>query len=238
MTPAHQFPMGTILPIADRVHLLNRIANEDGKYLVEDDYDSEFRYKGQPIPALKSMDYGDRVIYMGSFSKSLSPALRISYMVLPDCLFRRYKDKVKDTGCPVSVPIQHVVERFITEGFFERHLNRMRTVYRKRREAVLDAVRKEAKTRNLPWYCTGADAGLYVLLHLPKGVSATSCVNQAIEVGVRVEGVQSYERDRNSTDRILILGFSRLKEEEVADAVHTLATLVERQNPERRKFEK
>lgn len=222
ITPAHQFPMGTILPIADRVELLNRLADTPGKYLVEDDYDSEFRYKGQPVPAMKSMDRADRVVYMGSFSKALSPAFRISYMILPSELSKRYHEEIRDLSCPVSVPVQHMVGRFISEGHFERHLNRMRSVYRKRREALIEAVRTESRADVPEVHITGADAGLHVLLHLPQGVSATKCAECARLQGVRVESTARYRRGKDGADRTLILGFSHLPEKKVAEAVHEL----------------
>ena len=142
ITPSHQFPTGYIMPVSRRIQLLNWANEKPRRYIVEDDYDSEFRYSGKPIPSLQSLDQNGKVIYIGAFSKSLSPALRISYMVLPRPLMETYRKKLGFYICPVPTVEQKVLRRFIDEGHFERHLNRMRNIYKQKREIIVSAIRE------------------------------------------------------------------------------------------------
>jgi GntR family transcriptional regulator/MocR family aminotransferase len=122
--PSHQFPMGNVMPLKRRMQLLAWAAEGEGRYILEDDYDSEFRYRGKPIPALQGMTSNrDRVIYLGTFSKSIAPAIRISYMVLPESVMKKYEEKGRDFSVTVSRADQKIIETFIREGYYERHLN-------------------------------------------------------------------------------------------------------------------
>ena len=141
ITPSHQFPTGHIMPVNRRIQLLNWANEQSARYIIEDDYDSEFRYSGKPIPSLQSLDQRGKVIYIGAFSKSLSPALRISYMVLPDALVRRYQEQLNFYICPVPTIEQKILQLFIDAGHFERHLNRVRHLYRQKRETLVCAIR-------------------------------------------------------------------------------------------------
>lgn len=162
LTPTHQFPTGTIMPIKRRYALLDW-AMAEGHFIIEDDYDSEFKYKGQPIPSLKSLDTADKVIYMGNFSKLLSPALRISYMVLPKCLHEHFLEKRNQFYCHNDVMSQKLLARFIEKGHFERHINRQRNYYRKKQDRLKAYLLK--KDSELTFY--GASAGLH-LVFTPK----------------------------------------------------------------------
>ena len=124
--PSHQFPTGTVMPVRRRQELLFWAGEQPGRYLIEDDYDSEFRYKGKPIPALQGMDQNGCVIYMGTFSKAIAPAIRVGYMVLPEALMARYRERLGFYSCSVPLFDQYVLARFISQGYFERHLNRLR----------------------------------------------------------------------------------------------------------------
>ena len=163
ITPAHQFPTGVIMNMQRRVELLNMKKIE---YVIEDDYDSEFKYSKRPVPALKSIDVNDKVIYIGSFSKSISPSFRVSFMVLPFDLVEKYNKIFKFFICPVSIMVQKMLTAFIETGEFEKHLNRMRKIYSKKRQLLIDMLseRKDITIR-------GADAGLHVVLEYPKNYS-------------------------------------------------------------------
>jgi len=161
ITPAHQFPSGQIMPINRRVQLLNWANEADGRYLIEDDYDSEFKYSGKPIPALQGLDTNEKVIYMGSLSKSLSPTIRVSYMVLPKHLMNKYHKELSYILSLVPVIDQKVLSRFIEEGYFERHLNKMRTIYKKKRDTLVNSLDK----LECDIHIYGADAGLHILSH-------------------------------------------------------------------------
>lgn len=193
ITPAHQFPTGEIMPIMRRVQLLNWANGSQGRYLIEDDYDSEFKYSGKPVPALQGLDTGEKVIYMGTFSKSLSPALRVSYMVLPPHLLTRYQEELSFIICPVPIIDQKVLAMFIREGYFERHLNRMRILYRRKREVLVKSLR-ELEDRI---WVLGADAGLHLLLNVDNGMSETELVGSAFKAGTRVYGISKYYVDKD-----------------------------------------
>ncbi len=137
ITPSHQFPTGRIMPVTRRLQLLQWANEKSGRYILEDDYDSEFRYGGKPIPSLQGLDGQGKVIYLGAFSKSLSPALRISYMVLPEVLMEHYESDLSFYFCPVPLIEQKILHTFIERGHFERHLNRMRNLYRQKREILV-----------------------------------------------------------------------------------------------------
>ena len=150
ITPAHQFPTGVIMNMQRRVELLNM---KKIKYVIEDDYDSEFKYSKRPVPALKSIDVNDKVIYIGSFSKSISPSFRVSFMVLPFNLVEKYNKIFKFFICPVSIMVQKMLTTFIETGEFEKHLNRMRKIYSKKRQLLIDMLneRKDIKVVKIFW---------------------------------------------------------------------------------------
>lgn len=139
--PSHQYPTGRMMPIGRRTELLNWAAREKERYIIEDDYDSEFRYRGKPVPSLQASDAAGKVVYMGTFSKSIAPAIRVGYMVLPEALLERYRQKCACFSCTVSRVDQAVLEQFLDSGAFERHLNRMRKSYSRKHEALLDGLK-------------------------------------------------------------------------------------------------
>lgn len=220
ITPAHQFPSGCIMTINRRSHVLNWANQKSGRYIVEDDYDSEFKYSGRPVPALQGLDHNEKVIYIGAFSKSLSPAHRISYMVLPDHLMKRYNERMPFMICPVPVLNQKVLSVFMREGHFERHVNRMRTLYKKKREVLT----REIKTLGAGVRVQGADTGLHLLLEVTNGMSEPELEKRARKEGVRVNGISRYYFDKEMIPGVpkIVIGFARLSEREICDAVRAL----------------
>ena len=136
ISPNHQYPTGLVTPIARRQALL-RWAEDTGGTIIEDDYDSEFRFTGRPIPTLQSIDARGRVVYLNTFSQTISPSMRLGFLVLPPRLLERYRRNLGFYACTVPALEQHVLARFISGGHYERHLARMRKEYRERRGAVL-----------------------------------------------------------------------------------------------------
>ena len=222
VTPSHQFPTGTIMPVSRRVHLLNWAGEAHNRYLVEDDYDSEFKYAGKSIPALQGLDETGHVIYMGTFSKALAPSMRISYMVLPSILLKEYRCKLSFYRCPVSLMEQKALNRFIREGYFERHLNKMRVLYRKKREFFVSSLSRQLPAAAI----VGANAGLHLLLQPKNGMTERQLIDSARKQGVRVYGLSQYATGPLTTPAhpTLLLGFAALKTEEIADGVDRLAT--------------
>ena len=212
LTPAHQFPTGVIMNMQRRVELLNM---KKIKYIIEDDYDSEFKYSKRPVPALKSIDINDKVIYIGSFSKSISPSFRVSFMVLPFDLVEKYNRIFKYFICPVSIMVQKMLTSFIESGEFEKHLNRMRKIYSKKRQLLMDMLseRKDITIR-------GADAGLHLVLEYPKYYNEEDIVKKAKEKKIKVYGLSSYGTKREIPS--ILLGFATLSDEKLRDGIKLL----------------
>lgn len=183
-SPNHQFPTGVVMPIARRQRLLRWAEAGTNRYLIEDDYDSEFRFTGRPIPTLQSIDGGERVIYINTFSRSLAPSLRISYMVLPNRLLERYRSRLGFYSCTVPAMEQYTLARFLEEGHFDSHVNRMRVYYRGRRDAVLAAIQSSP----LAGRCQvmGENAGLHFLIRLDTCRPDGELKGLAEERGIRL----------------------------------------------------
>ena len=222
--PSHQFPSGTIMPIGRRIELLRWADKAPDRYIIEDDYDSEFRYHGKPIPALQATDGHGRVIYIGSFSKSIAPAIRVSFMVLPEILLEKYKRELFFYSCTVSRIDQSILNEFIRDGYFERHLNRMRKIYRGKHELLLEELRPFRKNFTV----TGENAGLHLLLKATTGVSEEELVRSAEQGGVRVYGL-SESMDAEPACRTalpepatVLMGFGALSHGQIREGIRCL----------------
>jgi GntR family transcriptional regulator / MocR family aminotransferase len=218
VTPTHQFPRGGAMALARRLRLL-RWARERGALIIEDDYDGELRYNGRPLAALQGLDEDGRVVYLGTFSKVLFPALRLAYAVLPPALLEPFVQakSLVDRGAPTLT--QAAVADFITEGHFERHLQQLRQAYGRRRAALVAAI--ETHMPGQARYSPMA-AGLHVMLYLRPGVEETAVVQQAAAVGVGVYPGAPYHLEQPAPPSIL-LGFSGLEEAEIEIGVRRLA---------------
>lgn len=220
--PSHQYPLGIVMPIKRRLELLQWAAEEEGRYLIEDDYDSEFRYKGKPIPALQGSDQNGRVIYIGTFSKSIAPAIRISYLVLPGKLLKEWERQLGLFSSTVSRIDQMTLNSFLKEGYYERHLNRMRTIYGRKHEILL------GELKQLSGICqiTGEHAGVHLLLTFENGRSEEELIRQAAAQRVKVYPLSEYTIGESSSLKsrkpTVILGYATLTEEELKEAVGRL----------------
>ena len=211
--PSHQFPTGIVMPVGRRQELLRWAGEEDERYLIEDDYDSEFRYKGKPIPALQGMDRMGRVIYLGTFSKCIAPAIRVSYLVLPPGLLKRYREKAGFYASTVSRIDQNILYQFLAQGHFERHLNRMRAIYKAKHDILLGAIRPLEQAFTI----RGEHAGIHILLTHRGNWPEERLIRLAADAGVRVYGLSSYDihpehQLRSST---VVLGYASLGEDEI-----------------------
>lgn len=214
--PSHQYPLGIVMPIKRRLELLEWAGEKEGRYIIEDDYDSEFRYKGKPIPALQGSDSRGRVIYIGTFSKSIAPAIRISYMVLPGKLLQECRGKLHHFSSTVSRLDQMVLNSFIKEGYYERHLNRMRTIYGRKHDILLGAMKRLSDSCRV----LGENAGVHFLIEFAKDRSEEEIIRQAEKEGVRVYPLSEYciEGQRQKDNPAVILGYATLSEEALAQA--------------------
>ena len=242
--PAHQFPMGCIMPVGRRAALLGWAAENPDRYIIEDDYDSEFRYRGKPIPALQSLDHEGRVIYIGTFSKAIAPAIRISYMILPPELLERYHEKCWFFSSTVSRIDQRILNEFMKNGHFERHLNRMRSIYRARHDELLARLRPlQDQFRIL-----GTGTGLHLVLEarpeaakafrksMAEGFTGSCLISAQIELemtrraaacGVAVYAMSDYllpgHDPASRRPPALLLGFGALDEESIREGVRRLS---------------
>ena len=219
VTPSQHFPYGTVLPVNRRRKLLNWAKNNESRYIIEDDYDSEFRYSGKTIPSLQSMDTNDKVIYLGSFSKSLMPSLRVSYMVLPKSLLQRYQTQITFYHSTVSRIDQYALSQFMAEGEFEKHLNRMRKIYRKKLEKVIGLLKPYEKEFTI----IGDQSGLHIILDVHNGMDEEMLVQKAEEAQLKVYplSAHSIENLDKSAPKI-ILGFAGIPEQELENAIDLL----------------
>lgn len=210
--PSHQYPSGVIMPAGRRAELLSWAGGAEECYLIEDDHDSEFRYRGKPIPALQGMDRKDKVIYIGTFSRSVAPAIRISYLVLPTKLLKSYHEKCDFYASTVSRVDQQILARFLKGGYFERHLNKMRKVYRAKHDALLEGLAPLAEE----FVVSGENAGTHLLLTSKTGKSEEWLRKRAEEERIRVYGLSENRiGGKEKAGGTILLGYASCTLEEV-----------------------
>lgn len=217
-TPSHQFPTGVTMPISRRFELLEW-ANSNNAYVLEDDFDSELRYYAKPIPSLQSIDTNSRVIYLGTFSKALSPALRMGYMILPPQLLEIYLNKFRDYNSTAPVLNQYVIARLIETGEYDRHIRRLNHIFRKRLECFL----KEFSDVNKKIEISGNGSGQYFLLKFSPASDQAQLISQALKYGVRVYSTMQFWQEKAACPpNTLFLGFSKINIEDIPDCVRRL----------------
>ncbi|WP_263832660.1 PLP-dependent aminotransferase family protein [Sulfurospirillum oryzae] len=214
ITPSHQYPTGVNMPISNRAKLLNW-SKRTGGIIIEDDYDSELRYQNRPIPSLQGLDNDDRVIYVGTFSKSLSPALRISYLVLPHRYLEAFKKlwQMRHQRCCVALSTQKTLEQFMAGGHWERHLRKIRTLNRKKHDLMREALKK-ALGNMIEIISEGG--GLAIMIRPTISINL-----QKLRANALQEGVKLYlgSDDYGDAWEAIKMGFGGLQEEEIEDAI-------------------
>lgn len=222
LTPSHHFPLGIVTSAARRAALLRWVNEADDRYLIEDDYDSEFRFVSRPIPALKELDHNDKVIYHNTFAKSLAPSLRIGYLALPRSLLPAYQARFGGYASTVPVFEQYTLARFLETGSFERHVNRIRNLYKARLDTLLHALAQSALSGQ--YHVSGAEAGLHLLLHMENGMNEEELITSAAANGVRVYGLSRYYIGSASAcpPATVILGYAGIPSEQLTSAVAAL----------------
>lgn len=221
ISPSHHFPTGIVMPVSRRYELLGWAAKEEGRYIIEDDYDSEFRLTGKPVPSLQSIDVQEKVIYMNTFTKTLSSTVRISYMVLPMHLAKQYVKTLSFYSCTVSNFEQFVLARFIREGYFEKHINRMRNYYHEKRDLLLKKIEN-----SLMAHCCSIskeDAGLHFLMEVDTALSDAQVCAALEREGVKVSSVaQYYMEPEQEKEHVFVMNYSSLKEENMEKVIESL----------------
>ncbi|MDD3865167.1 MAG: PLP-dependent aminotransferase family protein [Candidatus Izemoplasmatales bacterium] len=224
ITPSHQFPLGIVMPVGRRLELLKWAEKGKNRLILEDDYDSEFRFSGLPIPALQGLDRLGKVIYFNSFSKSLAPSLRIGYMVLPRNMIVHFRESFSSYACSVPSFEQAILARFLDDGFFERHLNRMRKVYKNRRDYLIKALTNSTLNEYLE--INNSDAGLHFIMRISNGMTETELIRTALKSGVIVYGVSDYYQSISASipKAMLVMGYSGLSNTSIDTAIKILET--------------
>ncbi|WP_203248311.1 MocR-like pyridoxine biosynthesis transcription factor PdxR [Sporosarcina beigongshangi] len=217
-TPAHQFPLGMILTIQRRIELIHW-AHQNSAYIIEDDYDGEFRYKGKPIPSLAELDQMKRVIYFGTFSKTLIPSLRMSYFVLPMKLVEPFEQLFALQKSTVSRMDQLTLADFIEQGYWRRHLDKMRTIYRQKQKAIVKAIHQYLTP---DFEVIGENSGLHIVLKLPSNLTEKDAIELAEAIHIRVYPVStSYANAKPA--HLVLLGYGGLSHEEIDRGIQLLA---------------
>ena len=211
-SPSHHFPTGIITPLDRRQKLLSWANEQEDRYIIEDDYDSEFRFNAHPMAAMQSLDSTGKVIYMNTFSKSLAPSIRISYMVLPPDLMARFQRELGFYSCTVPSFEQYTLARFLSRGHFEKHINRMRKFYKARRNRVLSAIENCPVASRLT--ILEENAGLHFLVQVDTALSDSALTDRCRDAGLDIRSLGSYYHtpDPRPDTRCLVVNYSGLSD--------------------------
>ena len=224
ISPSHHYPTGRVMPITRRQELLHWAQERPERIILEDDYDSEFRFVGRPIPTLFSIDGGEQVVYLNTFSKTIAPSIRISFMVLPRHLLADFQEKLGFYACTVSAFEQYTLAQFLSGGWYEKHLSRMRKHYRQKRDAVIAALRQSPLSPHAA--IAEEDAGLHFLLRLDGAPPDDVLRRAAEERGIRLAMLSDYyQSPREAPQHVLVVNYTGIDTEKLPTALARLAEL-------------
>lgn len=226
ISPSHHYPTGIVMPITRRQELLRWAGEEQGRYILEDDYDSEFRFVGRPIPTLFSVDKNERVIYLNTFSKTIAPSIRISYMVLPPHLLKQFRQNLGFYACTVSSFEQYTLASFLSQGRYEQHLSRMKNRYRQKRDKVIEMIHNGALSKRAQ--IMEQDAGLHFLMRLDTRLSDTELRERAAQQGLRLALLSDYYHcTEKAPPHVLVVNYSGIDLEKLPEGLTRLAKVME-----------
>ncbi len=221
VTPSHQFPLGGILPVQRRIQLIC-YAREKGCFIVEDDYDSEFRFTGPPLSSLHELD-PEHVFYVGTFSKALIPALRMGYMVLPEAFVEKCREIKRFQDIHTPALEQLILAKYIEEGMLERQIRRVKKIYRQRRDVLIQSL-SDAFTDQVAFY--GITTGLHLVAEF-KGISLNDILLERLkEAGVQIYPVESYSFKKGLHQGKAVMGFANLSLEKITEGVRRMQTTI------------
>ncbi len=224
ISPSHHFPTGVSMPAGRRYEILRLAEEKESRFIIEDDYDSELRSDGLPMPTLFEMDTSGKVIYMNTFTKTLTSTIRISYMILPEKLMKRFKDELGFYSCTVSNFQQYTLAEFILNGYFESHINRLRRYYNKERELILGELKNyEGK---LISGIRDEGAGLHFLIELRTELSDDELKKRALGKGIRISTLSDYYMQEKKNTGTLVMNYSSIGIDNNHDAVKELMGLL------------
>ncbi|MFC0468996.1 PLP-dependent aminotransferase family protein [Halalkalibacter kiskunsagensis] len=221
VTPSHQFPLGGTLPIQRRIQLI-QFAKKTNSYIVEDDYDSEFRYSGPPVSSIQGL-FPDRVIYIGTFSKILSPSLRLGYLVLPNSLVEKVKTLKRYTDYHSPTIEQVILARFIKDGHLEKHIVKMRKLYKIQRDCLIKSLKEEFKERVK---VSGTSTGLHLIAEFNNISFSKKILDEIKNNGVNIYPVEKHTLVKGHHNNKLIFGYGNLTEKEIEAGVRRLKKII------------
>ncbi len=222
-SPSHHYPTGLVTPVNRRLELLDWAGTD--KWIIEDDYDSEFRFDAHPVPAMQALDGRGRVIYMNTFTKTLAPSIRISYMVLPGELMRVFQKRLGFYSCTVPSFEQYTLARFLDRGYFEKHINRMRKSYKSRRNTVISLLRHCAFSEKLT--ILEQNAGLHFLLRVDTPLSDGELTARLAQAGIRVRALSEFYQEGTAQQGYLVVNYSGIQEEDLKKALKAIEERME-----------
>ena len=213
-SPSHHFPSGLVTGVGRRTALLDWAAAQEDRFIIEDDYDSEFRFDAHPMPTMESLDRNGKVIYMNTFSKTLAPSIRISYLALPTALMDAFREKLGFYSCTVPSFEQYTLARFLSRGHFEKHINRMRKAYRTTRNRVVEVLQNCPFADRLT--ILEQDAGLHFIVKVNAGLSDRALAERCGRAGIRIRALSDYYHSAETADtRCLVVNYGGLKDEDI-----------------------
>lgn len=224
ISPSHHFPSGIVMSHARRQSLLRWAEASDDRWIIEDDYDSEFRFDAHPLPALYTLNGGDKVIYLNTFSKTLAPSIRISYMVLPEQLMAEFRRRLGFYSCTVPSFEQYTLARFLSRGHFEKHINRMRKFYRQRRNTLVSLLENCTFSDSLT--ILEQDAGLHFLLKVKTPLTDRELTEALETAGIRIRALSEYYHENRKDRHCLVVNYSGIKEENLQKALDSLNNIM------------
>lgn len=225
ISPSHHYPTGIVMPISRRYELLGWASKNESHYIIEDDYDSELRLSGQPIPTLQSIDVSDKVIYMNTFTKTLSSTVRISYMVLPGQLLDEFYKKLSFYSCTVSNFEQYTLAKFIQEGYFEKHINRLRNYYHSKRDTLITAIRSSRLNESVT--ISGEEAGVHFLMKINTSQPEETLIQSALTQGIRLSPLSAYYHiPQEAPDNVYIMNYSSIEIDNIKEIIQKLSQCI------------
>lgn len=225
ISPSHHFPTGTVMPIRRRMDILKWADASPGRMIIEDDYDSEFRFEGKPLPTMMSIDTSQNTIYMNTFSKTIAPSLRISYMVLTPKLAQQYNKDFGFYSCPVCGFEQHILANFIANGYFERHINRMRRYFKQKRDTMLHLIKSSLLNERSE--VSSELNGLHFVLKLKTDVCDSQFKELAKDQGLTISFISDYCcHIKNCSSSELIVNYSGIEVADMKKAVDILSGIL------------
>lgn len=205
-TPSHQFPTGAVMPVGRRLELIKWSEEREGRYIIEDDYNGEFNFSVRPIPAMQGLSANGRVIYLSTFSRVLAPSVRIAYMVLSKDMLKKYTQHFSAYSSTVPRFEQHTLNKFISGGYFARHLSRVKNIYKKRRDKVIEAISSPDVT------IMGERAGLHIVA---KTNRSKEILRKAKQQGIRLYDMDNYYFKEGKASNSVIIGYAGVTDDEI-----------------------